>query len=286
MAQQDSNNSYKQGHSDYTTANHERRTAEVDAAFLLPYIKKSDHILDVGCGPGTITTGLAKYATEGKIVGLDLSENVLEKAQELATDGHISTEGPGSVTFEHGNVLNGLPYPDNTFDIVYSSQVLGHMPLPDGPRQALEEMRRVLKPGGLLASRDGAFSHFHPSRHQLDRLWGENLNKMLRHGSSWSMDTNGARMPEFYRSAGFDTDDGDKVKIGAGSSISTGKETRTWLAWRAKGQLTPGDPFYKNWREAGISEEETRETLDAVQAWADTEDAWLASLQCEMLAWK
>ncbi|KIH93812.1 hypothetical protein SPBR_06283 [Sporothrix brasiliensis 5110] len=109
---------------------------------------------------------------------------------------------------------------------------------------------------------------------------------MLRHGSSGSVDTNGARMPEFYRSAGFDTDDGDKVKIGAGSSVSTGKETRTWLAWRAKGQLTPGDPFYKNWREAGISEEETRETLDAVQAWADTEDAWLASLQCEMLAWK
>lgn len=53
-------NSYKQGYSNYTLATQQSRTAESNAAFLLPHIKKGDRILDVGCGPGTTTVGFAK----------------------------------------------------------------------------------------------------------------------------------------------------------------------------------------------------------------------------------
>ncbi|KAI1179956.1 S-adenosyl-L-methionine-dependent methyltransferase [Nemania sp. FL0916] len=280
----DSDN-YRQGYSSYTTATHERRTVESSAAFLIPYIKKTDHILDIGCGPGTITTGFAKYAPEGIIVGLDMSVDVLERARKLATEASVPTDGPGGVRFEQGNVLETLPYSDDTFDIVYCSQVLGHMPPPDLPRRALTEMRRVLKPGGILASRDAVSSMFHPRSIGLDRLWSGNLNRVLRQGAPADVEDTGVSLPAFYRSVGFDADRG-KIRIGAGSMVVSDPETRKWFAWRTAGQLKPEDSFYQSWLSAGIFEEEIQETVRAVNKWAETEDAWFAALQCEMLAWK
>ncbi|KAI0534492.1 S-adenosyl-L-methionine-dependent methyltransferase [Xylaria digitata] len=285
MPQNRQSDNYKQGYSSYTTATHEKRTAESSAAFLIPHIKKTDHILDVGCGSGTITTGFTKYAHEGVIIGLDMSTDILERAKKLAIEASVPAEGPGSVRFEHGNVLEGMPYPDNTFDIVYCSQVLGHMPPPDLPRQALTEMRRVLKPGGIMASRTGASSVFYPKSLQLDRLWTQNLGKVLRQGAPDGVEDTWASIPAFYRSAGYDAD-GGKVQIGAGTMAVSGPESRKWLAWRVAGQLKPDDPFYQSWLDAGISKEEIQETVHAVNKWAETEDAWFAALQCEVLAWK
>ncbi|KAK4234085.1 hypothetical protein C8A03DRAFT_38160 [Achaetomium macrosporum] len=285
MPELNQQSTYRQGYSSYTVANHQRRTAEADAAFLLPHIKKTDHILDVGCGPGTITTGFAKYATEGMVVGLDMSADVLEKAKALATDARVPTAGPGSVAFEQGNVLETLPHPDDTFDIVYCSQVLGHMPSPDLVVQALIEMRRVLKPGGILASREAAAQHFWPKSLDLDRLWVQNLGKALRPGVPNGGDTIGGIMPALVRIAGFDAGRG-KVRVGAGTSLCAGLEARKWIAWRAAGQLKPGDPFRQSWLDAGITEDEIQETLLAVEKWVRTEDAWFAALHCETLAWK
>lgn len=88
-------------------------TAESDAAFLLPHIKKGDHI---------------KYASEGTMISIDISTDVLQKAKKLAAEPNVPTEGPGSVVFKQDNVLDELPYLDDTFDIVYGSQLLGRMP--------------------------------------------------------------------------------------------------------------------------------------------------------------
>ncbi|KAI1113174.1 S-adenosyl-L-methionine-dependent methyltransferase [Nemania sp. NC0429] len=287
MSQIGSSDNYKQGYSNYTTATHEARTAESSAAFLIPHLKETDHILDVGCGPGTITTGFAKYAHKGIVVGLDMSMDVLERARKLATEAAVPAEGAGSVRFEQGNALERLPFPDDTFDVVYSSQVLGHMPPPDLPRHALVEMRRVLKSGGILASRDGLSrsSMFSPRNLHLDRLWSQNLNKVLRQGAPSQVEDTAASLPALYRSAGFDAQ-GDKVRVGAGTMVFSGPETRKWLAWRTAGQLKPGDRFHQSWLEAGISEDEIQETLRAMNQWAETDDAWFASMQCEMLAWK
>ncbi|KAI0554060.1 S-adenosyl-L-methionine-dependent methyltransferase [Xylaria curta] len=285
MSQEDQSDNYKQGYSNYTTATHEKRTVETSAAFLIPHIKTTDHILDVGCGPGTITTGFIKHAREGVVIGLDHSAEVLEKARRLADEAAVPKDGPGSVRFKQGNVLKGLPYPDNTFDIVYCSQVLGHIPPPDLPRQALIEMRRVLKPGGILASREALSSFFYPTKLHLDRLWSQNIRKVFRQGAPADVEDTSASLPALYRSAGFDAD-GGKVKIGAGTMVASDPETRRFFAWRTAGQLKPGDSFYQNWLDAGISEDEIQETLQAVNKWAETEDAWFAALQSEMLAWK
>ena len=284
MEQHNQSSNYTQGYSNYTVATHQLRTAEVDAAFLLPHIKKTDHILDVGCGPGTITTGLAKYASEGTIVGVDISTTVLQKAKTLATEANVPTQGPGSVVFEEGNIVEKLAYPNDTFDIVYASQVFGHLPPPDLPLRALAEIRRVLKPGGILATRDGMAQHFYPQSLDLDRLWGHILARALHKGEP-DADPTGTRMPALFRKAGFDAD-GGKVHIGAGARVFSGLETRKWLAWRTTGQLQPGDPFRQSWMDAGISEDEIQETLSAVGKWSETEDAYFVALLCEMLAWK
>ncbi|KAK4579982.1 hypothetical protein LTR86_000184 [Recurvomyces mirabilis] len=275
---------YTQGHSACTTATHQRRTAETDAAFLLPHIRPTDKILDVGCGPGTITAGFVKYVPQGGIVGVDISTAVLQKAKGVATEAGTPAYGPGSLDFGEGNILKGLPYEDNTFDIVFSSQVIGHMVPPDQPLTAIAEMRRVVKSGGIVACRDAAFQHFYPAHLDLDRLWVGNMNKVIYKGVSPS-EAPGKNMLPLFRKAGFDVD-GGKVVLGAGAMVHSGPDERKWLAWRAAGQLKEGDAFRQSWLDAGVSKEEIEETLEAIGKWRETEDAWFVALQCEMLGWK
>jgi ubiquinone/menaquinone biosynthesis C-methylase UbiE len=273
-------NTYTQGYSSYTLATHLTRTASSTAAFLLPHIKTTDHILDIGCGPGTITTGFATYASSGTIVGIDISPIVVQKAQTLAAEAKIPTQGPGSVRFEEGNLLESLPYPDDTFDIIYASQVFGHFPPPDLPLRALTELRRLLKPNGILATRDAVAQHFYPSSLDLDRLWVGNSSRALAKGQP-DADPTGTRMPGLLRKAGF-----EKVVVGTATTVYSQEEEKKWLAARGKGQLTPGDAFRKSWVDAGIAEEEIEETLKAVGRWEEMEGAWYVAVQGEMLAWK
>ncbi|PVH96070.1 S-adenosyl-L-methionine-dependent methyltransferase [Periconia macrospinosa] len=281
--------SYVQGYSSSTVSNHQTRTAQSDAAFLLPHIKPTDKILDVGCGPGSITVGFAQYASQGTTIGVDISDAVLKKAKALAADANVPGEGPGSVHFDQGDVLLGLSYPDNHFDIVYASQVFGHLlPSPELPLRALAEIRRVLKPGGIVATRDAADQHFYPRHLNLDRLWVRNLGRAVRKGAPEDPDgpdAPGAGMPAIFRAAGFDVD-GGKVHVGAGTTVYAGTTARKWIASRGVSQLQQGDAFRQSWLDAGITEEEIGATVAAVQKWAETEDAWFASLQCEILAWK
>lgn len=284
MAQDGPPSYYTRGYSDCTVATHQLRTAESDATFLLPHIKKTDHILDVGCGPGTITTGLARCASEGKTVGVDISADVLQKAKTLAAEANMPTQGPGSVLFERGDILEGLAYVDDTFDVVFSSQVIGYFPPPDAPVRALTELRRVLKPGGILATRNAVAQHFYPRSLDLDRLWVQNEFRAARKGAP-ETDSTTTMMPALLRKAGFDADSG-KVSVGARVRVFSGSQTRKWLVWRATGQLQPEDPCHQSWLDAGISEEEIQQTLLALGKWADTEDAWFIAVQGEMLAWK
>ncbi|KAK4550298.1 hypothetical protein LTR36_003265 [Oleoguttula mirabilis] len=284
MAQKHQSNTYTQGHSKFTTATQQARTAKSDADFLLPYIKKTDYILDVGCGPGTITRGLAKHASDGSTLGIDLSPSVIQKAKTLAAEAaDIPTQGPGSVTFEEGNVLERLVYPDESFDVVFASQVFGYLvPAPDVPLRALAEIRRVLKPGGIIATRDAAAQHFYPRSLDLDRHWVHNFTRSIYKGEP-PKDTTGMMMPALYRKAGFDA---GKVQIGMGTKVFSGPDTRKFLAWRAEGQLKEGDPFRQSWLNSGISVEEIDQAMKAIRKWSETEDAWHVLVQCEMLAWK
>ena len=124
---------------------HSERTAASRAAFLLPHLQPGMSLLDCGCGPGTITLGLSEAIFPGYVVGIDLDRRQVERARALAGE-----RGAANVHFELADV-NKLPYADCSFDITFAHNLLEHL---SDPLRALKEMRRVLKPGGLVGVRD------------------------------------------------------------------------------------------------------------------------------------
>ena len=142
---------YSHGHHSSVVQSHARRTAQNSAGFLLPHIKPTDSILDLGCGPGSITVDFAALVPEGKVVGGDAVAEVLNQASELARSRNLK-----NITFETIDA-NFLKYEDDTFDIVFCHQLLQHVKDPIG---ILREMRRVTKPGGIIAAREADYKGF------------------------------------------------------------------------------------------------------------------------------
>ena len=137
---------YTHGYHEVILEFYRRRTAEVCAAFLLPRLQPDAEVLDMGCGPGTITVGLARRAQT--IVGVDTSAGVVESARSRARE-----EGIDNAIFEVGSAYE-LPFGDQSFDVVYAHQLMQHL---SDPVRALREARRVLRPGGLVAVRDSDY---------------------------------------------------------------------------------------------------------------------------------
>ena len=128
-----------------TLVQHARRRAEKQAAFLLPHLRSGMSLLDCGCGSGSITIGLARAVAPGKTVGIDVSGVEIERARADASNTEMS-----NILFDVGNVY-ALDFPDNSFDAVFSHNVLEHL---NDPARAIAEMQRVLKPGGVIGIRD------------------------------------------------------------------------------------------------------------------------------------
>jgi ubiquinone/menaquinone biosynthesis C-methylase UbiE len=137
---------YSLGHHASVLKTHSNRTASKCAAHVLPHIRPHNRILDVGCGPGTITLDLAKIVSESSVIGIDFSPEAVEVAKQNALD-----RGVKNCEFIVGDACN-LEWAEGTFDIVVTNQCLIHLP---DPVQALKEMKRVCKTGGLIAARDG-----------------------------------------------------------------------------------------------------------------------------------
>jgi SAM-dependent methyltransferase len=120
---------------------------EITSALLDPVCQPRHRrmILDAGCGTGGNLEWLQRYAGDGKVFGIDLSPDALKF---LLSRGHRLAAG-GSVT--------ALPFGDAHFDLVTSFDVLGQLPHQGGDEQALGEMNRVLRPGGVLFLRVAAY---------------------------------------------------------------------------------------------------------------------------------
>ena len=140
---------YLHGHHESVLRSHSWRTAENSAGYLLPHLRPGDRLLDVGCGPATITIDLARIVSPGDVVGLDPSADVLQTARDNAQ----AAGAPDTLVFETGNAYR-LPYDDGAFDVVHAHQVLQHL---SDPIAALRELCRVCKPGGLVAVRDADY---------------------------------------------------------------------------------------------------------------------------------
>ena len=151
---------YMHGHHESVLRSHRWRTAENSAAYLLPHLRPGLELLDVGCGPGTITADFARAVAPGRVVGIDREEAILDEAR-------AATAGLANVEIRADDVY-ALAAPDGSFDVVHAHQVLQHL---TDPVAALREMRRVCRPGGIVAARDGDYGGFvwHPADPALDR---------------------------------------------------------------------------------------------------------------------
>jgi ubiquinone/menaquinone biosynthesis C-methylase UbiE len=141
---------YTHGHHESVLRSHTWRTAENSAAYLLPELRPGLSLLDVGCGPGTITVDLARRVAPGGCTGIDRAGDIIEQARSHAAAQGVAVELSAADVY-------GLPFADASFDVVHAHQVLQHL---TEPVRALRELRRVLKPGGVLAARDGDYSCF------------------------------------------------------------------------------------------------------------------------------
>ncbi len=136
---------YTMGYSEDFLQLLDRRSAATHAAYLLPHLRPGDRVLDFGCGPGTITVGLAKAIEPGEVHGIDMEESQVAMARSAAEAG-----GHSNATFHVGDVT-ALPFEDDSFDVAHCHAVLMHVP---DTAATLAEVKRVLKPGGIIASRE------------------------------------------------------------------------------------------------------------------------------------
>src|SRR6187402_906216 len=152
--EQDQTTGEKPGHPPAQAILHELRTAENSANHLLPKLQSMKEsnphlkLLDVGSGSGTISVSFAKLIPEGHVDGVDLNPKILPRARAVA-----EMAGIKNIAFQEGSVFK-LPFADETFDITFCHQVLVHI---GNPWDALREMLRVTKRGGIVAAREGDY---------------------------------------------------------------------------------------------------------------------------------
>ena len=162
---------YTHGHHESVVSQHRKRTAGEAAKFLLPHLRPGMRLLDVGCGPGSISVGLAAAVAPGPVLAIDLGDDVVAQARE-----HAAQTGATNLRAERADVLS-LDQPGG-FDVVYAHQVLQHV---TDPVAVLGAMRRLLAPGGIVAVRDSDYgvSTWSPASDAL-RRWLEIYSAVAR----------------------------------------------------------------------------------------------------------
>ncbi|KAI0754803.1 UbiE family methyltransferase [Daedaleopsis nitida] len=262
---------YTHGHHASVLRSHTWRTAKNSAAYLLPYLKPNMTILDIGCGPGTITADLAvNYVPEGHVTGLDVP-GILDSAKQYASE-----RGATNVSFTSGDA-HALPFPDASFDVVHAHQVLQHV---GDPVQVLHEMRRVTKPGGIVATRETDFSGmiWWPELEGMEE-WREGYQKVAR--ANGGEPDAGRRLHVWAKKAGYPA---DSLTLSTGTWCYYTAEERTWWSeiW-AERSLSSN--FAKTALENGIYTQEGLEKIAEVwRKWGADEDGWCSLVHGELIS--
>ena len=259
---------YVSDHSESVLRSHSWRTAANSAAYLLDSIKPTMRILDVGCGPGTISTDLASLVPQGEVVAIDSGQEAIDKAKTLASE-----RGLTNLHFRVGDA-NKLDFAAESFDVVHSHQVLQHL---SDPVHALQEWRRVTKTGGIVASRvaDMAAASYYPD------MLGDFHNLFLRVSRAYGgFPDGGRRVIAWAMESGFPR---HAIKPSSSVWCYSDPEARAWWSSLWADRLTKSS-LRKNAVDGGFATEEDLERLARLwHEWGTCDDGFYALLHGEIL---
>lgn len=257
---------YTHGHHESVLKSHSWRTIENSAAYLSASLEPGLSLLDLGCGPGTITVEFADRLVPGRVVGVDAASEIISRAS-----GDFARP---NLQFVVGNAYE-LPFDDGTFDIAHTHQTLHHLADPVG---ALREMRRVTKPGGIVAARevDYAGTFWYPQLTGLDD-WMELYQRV--HRSNGGEPNAGRRLKTWAQEAGF-------AEVTTSASIWNFSDStdREWWGsmWEAR---VVQSAFAEDALANGLASQEDLEHISrSWREWADSESGWLAMPHGEIVA--
>ena len=258
---------YTHGHAEPVLRSHRWRTAENSAGYLLATLRPGLDLLDVGCGPGTITVDLAQRVAPGRVVGVDVSPEPLNEARAAAE------RAGAQVTFVVGDVY-ALDFPDANFDVVHAHQVLQHL---TDPVAALREMARVCRPGGAIAVRDVdyAATTWFPADPGLER-WLDLYHRVARRNDA-EPDA-GRRLLSWSHAAGL-----RDVVATTSSWCFASPDEREWWGRSWAGRATASS-FAEQAVAYGLATTaELEEIAAAWLRWSACDDGWLGMLHGELL---
>ena len=265
---------YATDHSAAVLQTHSWRTLSNSAGYLIPHLKPGMKVLDVGCGPGSITVDLARHVgASGHVTGVDYTDDPLDGARHLAALAGISRS---SIDFRVADI-HSLPFPDDSFDLVHAHQVLQHI---RDPVAGLREMRRVVRPAGIVACRESASMTLYPDRRGVHD-W---FDLSLRVGAATGGHPHpGSHIHVWAEEAGFGK---DRIARSAGTWCFSTRAEREYFGGSFEARMRDSG-FARTAVEKGFA---TRETLDAIaDAWREyieCDHGWLGMLHGEILCWK
>jgi len=229
-------------------------------------------ILDVGCGPGTLTTDLARHVPEGHVTGIETTDAPLGEARKFAEEAGVK-----NVSFTEGDVLNLENYKDETFDVVHAHQVLQHVP---DPVKALSEMRRVTKKGGIVAARESADMTWYPRLKGLDDFFDVYMKVAKGKGGNPNP---GSYIHVWAQEAGFARDD---ITCTAGAwCFSSPQDRQYWGGAFSERVISPG--YVENAVNGGVCEKDDLERIsESWKEWVRSKDGWFTVTHGEIICRK
>jgi SAM-dependent methyltransferase len=243
-------------------------TADREAAFFLPYLRPGMQVLDVGSGPGSITLGLAGVVAPGVVFGIDIDPAQVEQARALAGE-----RGVTNVRFQVADLYR-LPFPDGSFDAAFARTVVHGL---REPVRALAELRRVLRPGGVVGLKDlDQGTHIMAPNTPLLEQWHALLLRVRQHNGGDPF--TGRRHRGHLLAAGFARAEATASVRSAGSLEETHRRAvyfKAQLLGIARTGLEEG------W----IDQAAVDAMRGAIDAWAERPDAFSVLTYCEAIGW-
>ena len=266
----DAQDVYTHGHHASVLRSHSWRTVENSSSYMLNLLEPGQDLLDVGCGPGTITIGLANRVFPGKVIGIDTSDEVLSCARQEAASYELD-----NIEFKNQNVYS-LEYDDESFDVIHVHQVLQHLAQ---PVRALEQMRRLLRPNGFLAVRESDFGAFtwSPPDPLLDR-WLELYYQVTNKNGA---DANAGRsLLAWVHAAGFST-----TNVSGSTWTFADNDSRSWWGGLWAERMIRSDLASQACDYGFSSPSELQSISNAFKKWSNSPDGYFSVFSTEVIAW-